>query len=169
MKKTILMLTALTLILSLSAQETPKVRPVQHLRAAPTKMLDVKRKMIQDSLNLTAEEAAKFWIVYDKNEEAKAAIRLKYHSDRTDKALKPDFENMSDDAIYKMIESKLDRKLEMDALNKRYYQELKPILPAKKIQKLFQLEMTFKKHAINRMNPERRIDAQKSCPKDGQK
>ena len=168
MKKTILMLTALVFALSLSAQDAPAVKPVQHLRS-PAKMLDVKRKMIQDSLNLTAEEAAKFWTVYDKNEEARAAIRLKYRNNGSDKSVKPNIENMSDDAIYKMIESKLDRKLEMDVLNKKYYQELKAILPAKKIQKLFQLEMTFKKQAINRMNPEKRVDAQKPYPKGGQK
>lgn len=168
MKKTIVMLIALIWALSLSAQEAPRVRPVQHLKA-PERIQDAKRKMIQDSLNLTAEEAAKFWIVYDKNEEAKAAIRLKYRNSGVVKGEKPNVENLSDDDIYKMIESRLDRKLEMDALNKKYYQELKSILPAKKIQRLFHLEMKHKQHIIGKMNLEKRTDAEKPCPKSIQK
>jgi len=151
MKKTILILTALIWAFSLSAQEAPRVKPVQHERA-PEKMQEVKRKMIQDSLNLTTEEAAKFWTVYDRNEEAKAAIRLKYRSGRAVKDGKPDAENLSDDAIYKRIESRLDRKIEMANLDKKYYQELKPILPAKKIQRLFQLETKYKQRMIGKMD-----------------
>jgi Spy/CpxP family protein refolding chaperone len=168
MKKTILMLTVLIWTLSLSAQETHRIRPIQHLKA-PEKIQEVKRKMIQDSLNLTTEEATKFWPVYDRNEEAKAAIRLKYRSGRAVKDGKPDAENLSDDDIYKMIESRLDRKLEMATLDKKYYQELKPILPAKKIQRLFYLETKYKQHVIGKMNSEKRIDSQKPCPKDGNK
>ena len=168
MKKTILILTALIWAFSLSAQDAPRVRPVQHLKA-PERMQDAKRKMIQDSLNLTTEEATKFWPVYDRNEEANAAIRLKYRSGRAVKDEKPDAENLNDDAIYKMIESRLDRKLEMAALDKKYYQELKPILPAKKIQRLFHLETKYKQRMIGKMDSERRIDSQKPCPKDIQK
>ena len=172
MKKVILMLTAMIWALSILAQEAPGEKSVRRMTGSEilSETKEAKRKMIQDSLNLTAEEAAKFWPVYNRNEEAKAAIRLKYRNSRVVKDGKPDAESLSDDAIYKMIESRLDRKLEMATLDKKYFQELKSVLPARKIQKLFQLETQYKQRMIGKMNSEKRTETQKPCPKnDGQK
>lgn len=101
------------------------------------KIKALKTAYITDGLNLTAEEAQKFWPIHNNYEEKRRAL---YYRERAEVA---NIECLSEDKA----NSKLDEYVELERqdylLKKQYYNDLKKIFNARRIMQLKKVEDEF--------------------------
>ena len=104
---------------------------------------------ITKQLDLTPEEAQKFWPVYNQFSDARKQLHEQHKENRKD------IDNLSDSEIEKLIDNHiiLDQK-ELD-LKKKYHAEFKKVLSNKKIAKLYHAEMMFKAELLKRLKGEK--------------
>jgi len=97
---------------------------------------------ISNQLNLTAQEAEKFWPVYNemqaKNQELGKALREEMSNLRK---AKKEGQSFSDAEYKKMISLNLNHKVKAAELRKSYFEKIEKILPAEKAFKLENLKM----------------------------
>ena len=100
---------------------------------------------ITKQLDLTPEEAQKFWPVYNQFSDARKQLREQHKENRKD------IDNLSDSEIEKLIDNHiiLDQK-ELD-LKKKYHTEFKKVLSNKKVAKLYHAEHMFNKDLLRRL------------------
>ena len=109
---------------------------------------------ITKRLDLTSEQAEKFWPIYNKYEdelrvlrEANTKILLNVYVN---------IETMSDNELNDIVNQELAfRQNELD-ITKRYIPQFKSVLPIRKVLKLFKAEEDFKKELIRRMSQNNR-------------
>ncbi|GIV34738.1 MAG: hypothetical protein KatS3mg031_2273 [Chitinophagales bacterium] len=105
---------------------------------------------ITQRLNLTREEAQRFWPVY--NEYRSALDSLKSIRREQFKKYRDDFEGLSDKQIAEMVDNQIIlRQKELD-LMKKYHAEFKSLLPIKKVALLYKTEEEFKARLIREMH-----------------
>ena len=104
---------------------------------------------ITKQLDLTPEEAQKFWPVYNQFSDARKQLHEQHKENRKD------IDNLSDSEIEKLIDNHIiiDQK-ELD-LKKKYHAEFKKVLSNKKIAKLYHAEMMFKAELLKRLKGEK--------------
>lgn len=111
---------------------------------------------ITDRLDLTPEEAQKFWPVYNKHEEAVEAER---------KALRetppPRREDMTDEEANAFIAKLEKHEQKMLDLKKRFHNELKEVISPKKIVLLIQTERRFREDLIRHVSGAREREGQR--------
>jgi hypothetical protein len=105
----------------------------------------LKVSFLTEKMNLTPEEAQKFWPVYNKYKEERKALKQDM---RGLKGEKPDFNTMSDQDLNNMMEQKFVKEQKELDLQKKYHAEFKKVLPLKKVALLYQSENEFKKHLL---------------------
>lgn len=114
----------------------------------------MKVAFLTKKLELTPDEAKKFWPVYNQagNELDKLReARMKQHReirDRKDQLTDKDYEKMVDNEI-------IYRQQELDIM-KKYSSQYKQILPMRKVAMLYRAEEEFKKELLQRMREKRR-------------
>ena len=102
-------------------------------------------------LDLTSEEAQKFWPVYNKmRDEIKIVIDA-------DKALKDgkSINDMNEEELNKFISSHFENDQKMLDLKKKYAEEFKKVLPLKKVALLADAENEFKRQMIQHASEKR--------------
>jgi hypothetical protein len=103
---------------------------------------------ITDKLQLTPQEAQKFWPVYNEYEAKRDAIRKKVmdanHNYRESDPVTDQQANDLIEADLKDMQSNLD-------LAKEYYGKLKAVLPPQKIVQLIQAEKQFRRELLERL------------------
>lgn len=109
----------------------------------------VKVAFITNKLDLTAEEAQKFWPVYNSYQAEWMNLMRKRKDARTKKNIDPD-DKISADLEY---ESK------MLALKKKYRALYSKVIPSQKILLLYQAEREFREHLIKQLNHRKRSDS----------
>ena len=97
---------------------------------------------ITDKLELTSEEAQKFWPIYDKYEQKRRELYRREHRDIND--VECISESKADDLLKEFVEIEK----EDYELKKQYFADLKSILSSKDIIKLHQLEEDFHRKLI---------------------
>lgn len=99
-------------------------------------------------LDLTTDEAQKFWPVYNN-----MRTELKVIMDN-EKYLKngKNITEMNDDELNKLINSHFDNDQKILDLKKKYVSEFKKVLPLKKVALLADAENEFKRQMINHAN-----------------
>jgi hypothetical protein len=135
MKKIILISTML-LTLLISAQAQPPKEPKDKIDA-------LKIAFITKRLDLTEEEAQKFWPVYNKYEAEKDALRESTTGQYKDE--KKPVDQMTDAEADKMINDFVAFRSKDVDLMKKYVVEFKKVLPIKKVALLITAEEHFKK------------------------
>jgi Zn-dependent protease with chaperone function len=98
---------------------------------------------ITKTLNLTPEEAQKFWPVHNQYQADKVALRKEQKS-----AMKRDgqkLEELSDADVETMLDNLIVFKQKELDLKKKYHAQYKSILPIKKVAKLYHAEEQYKK------------------------
>jgi len=91
--------------------------------------------------NLTAEESARFWPVYNKFEDEKKSIKKMMRAELSE--TKKDFATLSDAEVERNMVDMLDlRQKEID-LERRSFQEFKKVLPVKKVALIIAGEKEF--------------------------
>jgi hypothetical protein len=109
----------------------------------------LKVSFLTTKMNLTPEEAQKFWPVYNKFSEEKHALKKDVRELKQD--AKSGLESMSDSDVNKYIEQKFLFEQKELELKKKYLAEFKKVLPVKKIALMYQAEDEFKKHLLEQI------------------
>jgi len=115
---------------------------------------------ITDRLNLSAEEATKFWPVY--NQFSKELEEVKKQQNELRKSTNDKLAVMSDKEIDKALEDELSAQQKSIDLQRKYIVELKKTIPSRKVAMLYKAERDFKITLLKRM----RDAGQKSIPEE---
>lgn len=138
--KNIITLLLSTLIASFSFAQ-PEGKPVNKDRKEQMKAKKV--AFITEKLELTEEESAAFWPVYNQMEEDLHTLRTNFRKERkSDKKL----EDMTDEEVDALMTKAFDFKQKELDIKKRYHVKFKQVLPVRKVAKLYHLEKEFRKH-----------------------
>ena len=115
------------------------------------KMKSMKIAFITEHLELTAEEAEKFWPLYNdyekKREEIARNIFTRFATEE-DAAETPDI--TSDEEADRIIRQRFSEEQALLDLKEKYYEEFLKVIPASRILKLHNVEHRFKRHLLER-------------------
>ena len=100
---------------------------------------------ITKQLDLTPEEAQKFWPVYNQFSDARKQLHEQHKENRKD------IDNLSDSEIEKLIDNHIILDQKVLDLKKKYHTEFKKVLSNKKVAKLYHAEHMFKKDLLKRL------------------
>lgn len=102
---------------------------------------------ITAKLNLTSDEAAKFWPVYNEYDAAMKVIREKRKQEMM--SAKMNFDSLTDTQLSSLIDAEFSyQQQELDLKKKYYTVDYKKVLPVKKIALLYRAEMEFNKEVV---------------------
>lgn len=145
MKKFILIaISALGLTLSLNAQRNKVSEEVL------SKVKSQKIAYLTEKLDLSEEEAMKFWPVFNQYEKEREVLRKNISAPQL---------GMTEQEANKSLESLMAYKEQELANEKKYVGKLKSILPTTKVIKLFHYEREFRKEIVE--NIKDRMDSRK--------
>ena len=117
------------------------------------KIKTLKIAHISNELNLTTEEAEKFWPIYNEHERSMMKIRREL---RSKSKFRPDStEKFSDEEANKLIENILSMKTAELTFQKELISNLKGVIPPIKILKLEHAERTFREMLIKELRDRR--------------
>ena len=135
MKKMTLALLVLGTSLGSIAQEKGKEVKRENKKAE-------KIAFISTKLELTAEEAEKFWPVYNASE---AEFKLLKKEHKAAMGEKKKISEMSDNEVEKLLDKGLEIQQKELEIRKKYLVKFKEVLPIKKVAKLTRIEHEFRK------------------------
>ena len=136
--------------LHVAAQEESSKHDKKHAKMKKEKIDAMRVGFITEKLDLNAEEAQKFWPVYNayhKELDTHHEAQMKAHH----KHDKKDFEKMSDAELDKAIMNHFDREQKKLDLRKAYHDKFKAVLPTQKVAKLYHAEREFKRNLLRKM------------------
>ena len=104
-------------------------------------------------LDLSPEEAKKFWPVYNGFTDETKKLRKNRRENVRD--AREDFDKMNDKEVEKLIDGEIVfRQQELDVM-KKYHGQFKEVLPMKKVALLYKAEEDFKKELLERIKERR--------------
>lgn len=107
----------------------------------------MKIAFITKRLDLSTDEAQKFWPVYNQMTKELQVIRKDRRGEKKD--AREEFATMTDKEVEKVVDNEIiSRQAELDIL-KKYNSLLKQVLPIKKLALLYKTEEDFKRHLLN--------------------
>ncbi|UTW65799.1 hypothetical protein KFE94_14215 [bacterium SCSIO 12643] len=111
------------------------------------KIMAMKVEFITSKLDLTVEEAQKFWPVYNEFVAKMDALEQKRRQMRRQNRGK----ELTDAEINKLIEFNFDIEQEILDLKREYDKKFKQVIPVQKVGKLYQAEHEFKREILKRL------------------
>ena len=115
----------------------------------------LKVAFITSELDLTANESAKFWPLYNAFDEKQSEIRrtkMKSYLDRMDSE---NFENVSEKEAATLLSQMESSEEELHQLRKKFISNLKSVIPAVKILKLKKAEEDFNRKLLQQYRNKR--------------
>ncbi|PCH91176.1 MAG: hypothetical protein COB85_09415 [Bacteroidetes bacterium] len=109
---------------------------------------------ITSKLDLTPEEAQKFWPVYNQCQKQQREMRDKNKPKSAD-GKRPNIDEMSDKEVEELINKRMDANQKELDIQRNCLEQYKRVLPIKKIAKLFQTEKQFKRELLKQMRTKR--------------
>ncbi|MFT6747302.1 MAG: hypothetical protein ACJAZ2_001652 [Glaciecola sp.] len=103
---------------------------------------------LTEKLNLTSDEATKFWPVYNDFVKKRQALRREVMGERKNKK---NVDELSDAEMEKIVDDHMLLKEKVLVLQKEFHVKIKSILPIKKVFLLGKAERDFKREMIKRM------------------
>ncbi len=113
-----------------------------------------KISFLTTSLDLTPEEAQKFWPVYNQMEKEKSETQMKRHE--LERKLRDGGESLSDKKIIQLTRDFVGTMKEEGDIDIKYNEEFLKILPPKKVLKLYNAEGEFRMYMIRKFRDQRR-------------
>lgn len=109
----------------------------------------LKASFITQKLNLTKEEAQKFWPVYNEYQDAKDALHKEQREEF--KNYKDRFDQLSEKELTEFVDKQIIyRQRELD-IDKKYHAEFKGTLPIVKVALLYRAEQEFRREVLKEM------------------
>ncbi len=105
---------------------------------------------ITNELNLTSSEAEKFWPIYNANEEKVHELR-RTQRDEILEVLRGNMDNISDERANELLAKGLELEAKKLQYHKELIQNLRGVIPPKKVLRLLKAEETFKRKLLKRM------------------
>ena len=97
-----------------------------------------KKALVAASLDLTNDEAQKFWPVYDRYQKDLTALNDRYIEIIKDYTAQ--FANMTDDQAMKLLDAYLKADADRVKLRQDYVAQVAAVLPGRKVARFFQIE-----------------------------
>jgi len=116
----------------------------------------LKVAFITNELNLTPEESAKFWPLYNAFEEKQREIRRQKVTKYFDRRDNSEVEKMTEKEASALLAQMEDNEEELYQSRKRFIASLKTILPAVKIIKLKKAEEDFNRKLLKQYREKRK-------------
>jgi hypothetical protein len=104
---------------------------------------------ITTRLNLTPEEAQKFWPVYNEYESKKEAIKREFRKEADLHDI--DIDTLTDAEAAKIADDQIIQEQRLLDLEKEYYIKYKSVLPIKKVVLLFQADKDFQRVLLQKI------------------
>jgi hypothetical protein len=117
------------------------------------KIKSLKIAFITERLNLSSDEAAVFWPVYNEHEANIDALRLRERNEIRDKLR--NFRNMSDAQIQNLMDEYLALENERNRLNTAFLKRMANLISARKTFLLIKAEDDFKKRLLQQIQQRR--------------
>lgn len=128
----------------------------QGFRGKKEKVKALKVAYITDELNLTTEEAQRFWPIYNAFDDKQAELRHEKMKAILDRFEPGSVEKLSEkDASSLLVQMEIIEET-LFALRKKFIKELQSVLPAKKITRLKKAEDDFNRQLLRQMRDNRR-------------
>ena len=108
---------------------------------------------ITQQLDLTSEEAQKFWPVYNRFAEEMEKSRKDFRGKMMEEV--KDVDLMTDAEANKALNDMIAYKTSEVELFKKYNQEFKKVLPTKKVVKLYVAEQEFKRELLRKLKSQK--------------
>ena len=150
MKIKSLILIILTLTSTLSFAQNGRL-----MKQKKEQVKSLKVAFITSELDLTADESAKFWPLYNAFDEKQSEIRrtkMKSYLDRMDSE---NFENVSEKEAATLLSQMESSEEELHQLRKKFIGSLKSVIPAVKILKLKKAEEDFNRKLLQQYRNKR--------------
>lgn len=113
----------------------------------------IKIGYLTKQLELTAEEAKLFWPVYNQYD---AEMQVIHKSRKTELlGAKINFDEMSDADVAKTIDNEFNYQQQELNIRKKYNEELKKVLPVKKVAKFWVAEQKFKLYLLEQLKQQK--------------
>lgn len=128
-------------LLSISAQAQPGDRRMERVHA-------IKVAYLTDKLQLTSEQSARFWPVYNKYEDERKQLMRSYRKDHMGS------ENGSEDPM-RSIDNDIAAQEKMLDLRKKYKDEFLKVISAQQLATLIESEKEFKRLLLQQMKERR--------------
>ena len=140
MKKMILFL-LVAACLGGNAQQNPPTPPTPPDPPRKEKMESMRIAFLTQKLDLTPEEAQKFWPVYNEFQKKKEAL----HKTRRDEMMgsKGNIDSLSEKQVEAFVDGEMAFRQKNLDLEKEYHSKFKSVLPIKKVAKLYRAEDMF--------------------------
>jgi hypothetical protein len=122
---------------------------------------------ITKRLNLTSEEAQKFWPVF--NLYSAEMGKLREDSRLMKRAVKEGFATMSDKEVEQVSDEFISQKRKEWEIADKYHKEFKKVLPIRKIAALYKAERDFKLHIIKELRDRNEGGARPLAPGGGKR
>ena len=147
---TIFYISALILLISITTIAQPGNRSGERRENIESQKI----AFITSKLDLTPEEAQKFWPVYNQCQKQRKDIRDQNKPKSAD-GKRPNIDEMSDKEVEELINKRLDANQKELDIQQNCLEQYKRVLPIKKIAKLFQAEKQFKRELLKQMRSKR--------------
>lgn len=125
------------------------------------KFRNEKIAFLTTNLDLTPEEAQKFWPVYNQMDKAKSEAQQKRR--QIEQKVREAEESLSDEDIVKLTREFAGNMQKEGELMAKYNEEFLKILPAKKVLQLYKSESEFRMYMFKKYRDQHRKD-RKECP-----
>ncbi|MDD2964913.1 MAG: hypothetical protein PHQ65_05305 [Bacteroidales bacterium] len=109
---------------------------------------------ITSKLDLSPAEAQEFWPVYNEYSQKKEDIHKERFGQKR-KAKPLDVDQLSDEEAARILDEMVADQEKMAAIEKEYSLRFRKLLPVKKVLKLYEAEMEFKKMLLDRIKDHR--------------
>ncbi len=105
---------------------------------------------LTQKLDLTPDEAQKFWPVYNEFKKKREELHKKNKEEK--KKMKEDNDELSDKQIETMVDGEMVFRQKNLDLEKEYHSKFKSVLPIKKVAKLYRAEEQFSHHLLEQIS-----------------
>ena len=123
------------------AQEQQNKKPVPNQKERMEKMESMKIAFIAQKLDLTPDEAQKFWPVYNEFTQKNKELRKSEFGDQ--KGKRKDIDSMTEKEADELMSKQIAFQEKHLDLVKEYNVKFKTVLPVKKVARLYQAEKQF--------------------------
>lgn len=150
--KKILTIIAIAVAAKSFAQQPPGPPPPPAPPDPPKKekMEAMRIAFLTQKLDLSPEEAQKFWPVYNEFQKKREEIHKKRREEV--KSAKENFDSLSDKQVEKIVDDEMAFRQKNLDLEKEYHSKFKSVLPIKKVAKLYHAEDMFARHLLDQIS-----------------